>query len=97
MYFNTELILEWLQANKISLNTSKTQVTIFKPKQKQTTNHLNVRINEGKINTYSKVKYLGVILEERFDWNLHTNLVSVNLIGQFEYLLKYDTRYKNFF
>ena len=61
------LICRWLRANKISLNTSKTEIIIFRPKQKQITKHLNFRISGHKINTCSKVRYLGIILEEH--WN----------------------------
>ena len=67
------LICRWFRANKISLNTSKTEIIIFRPKQKQITKHLNFRISGQKINTCSKVRYLGVILEEHLDWNLHIN------------------------
>ena len=61
------LICRWLRAKKISLNTSKTETIIFRPKQKQITKHLNFRISGHKINTCSKVRYLGIILEEH--WN----------------------------
>ena len=64
------LICQWLQAKKISFNTSKNEIIIFRPKQKQI-KHLNFRISGQKINTCSKVRYLSVILEEHLDWNLH--------------------------
>ena len=73
------LICRWLRANKISLNTSKTEIIIFRPKQKQITKHLNFRISGQKINTCSKVRYLGVILEEHLDWNLHINSLKFKL------------------
>ena len=65
------LIRWWFWANKISLNTSKTEIIFFRPKQKQITKHQNFRISLQKINTWSKVRYLSVILEEHLDWNLH--------------------------
>ena len=61
------IICRWLLACKISLNTSKTETIIFRPKQKQIAKHLNFRISGHKINTCSKVRYLGIILEEH--WN----------------------------
>ena len=61
------LICRWLRANKISLNTSKTEIIIFRPKQKQITKHLNFRISGQTINTCSKVRYLGIILEQHLD------------------------------
>ena len=43
------------------------------------TKHLNFRISGQKINTSSKVRYLGVILEEHLDWNLHINFLKCKL------------------
>ena len=43
------------------------------------TKHLNFRISGQKINTRSKVRYLGVILEEHIDWNLHINSLKCKL------------------
>lgn len=73
------LISHWLKANKISLNTTKTEIIVFRPKQKQITKHLNFRINGQKINTCSSVKYLGVILQENLEWNLHLNTLNLKL------------------
>ena len=64
---------------KISLNTSKTEIIIFRPKQKQITKPLNFRISGQKINTCSKVRYLSIILEEHLDWNLHINSLKCKL------------------
>ena len=91
------LICRWLRANKISLNTSKTEIIIFRPKQKQITKHLNFRISGQKINTCSKVRYLSVILEEHLDCNLHNSLKHKLNTAISEYLVKYDTTYQNFY
>ena len=74
-----DLICRWLRANKISLNTSKTEIIIFRSEQKQITKHLNFGISGQKINTCSKVRYLNVILEEHLDWNLHINSLKHKL------------------
>ena len=71
------LICRWLRANKFSLNTSK--IINFRAKQKQMTKHLYFRISGQKINTCNKVRYLGVILEEHLDCNLHINSLKCKL------------------
>ena len=43
------------------------------------TKHLNFKISEQKINICSKVRYLGVILEEHLRWNLHINSLKCKL------------------
>ena len=48
-------------------------------KTKQITKHLNFRISGQKINTCRNVKYLGVTLEEHFDWNFHLNSLKLRL------------------
>ena len=70
------LICNWLWANKINLNASKTEIIIFRPKDKQMIKHLNFRISGQKISTCGNVKYLGVILEE----NLIGIFTSMHLI-----------------
>ena len=62
------LLVQWLRANKISLNTSKTEIIIFRPKHKIITKHLNFRMSGEKINLSATVKYLGVILREHLEW-----------------------------
>ena len=73
------LICHWLWANKINLIASKTEIIIFRPKNKQITKHLNFRISGQKIFTCRNVKHLGVILEENLDWNLHLNVLNLKL------------------
>ena len=71
------LICHWLQAKKINVNASKTEITIFRPKNKQITKHLNFRISGQKTNTCRNFKYLGVTLEESLDWNLHLSSLKL--------------------
>ena len=65
-YINRDLsqIVQWLTANRISLNASKTELIIFRPKNKSITKHLNFRISGQKINEVKKTKYLGIYLDE---------------------------------
>ena len=73
------LICNWLRANKISLNTIKTEIIIFRSRNMQITKHLNFKISGQKVNTCSNVKYLGITLEENLELNLHLNLLKSHL------------------
>ena len=65
-HFNT-----WLRANRISLNTSKTKVLLFRPKSKRNiTKDLNFRISDQYILRTTQVKYLGLTVNEHLDWDL---------------------------
>ena len=48
---NTELklVVQWIRANKLSLNISKIELVIFKPKNKIMTKRLNFHISGQKI------------------------------------------------
>ena len=66
-----KLVVESIRANKLSLNTSKTELVIFKSKNKIVTKHLNFRISSQKVKPSSQVKYLGIILQDGLHWNSH--------------------------
>ena len=57
-------LVQWLRADKISLNLSKTEIVIFKSQSEQITKHLNVRLNGQKIIFKNHTKYLGIIIDE---------------------------------
>ena len=63
------LIVQWLRANKISLNADKTELVIFSPKRKQITKHLNFHISSQKIEISNRVKYLGIQIDQHLNWN----------------------------
>ena len=68
---NLALISVWLRANKISLNTGKTGIVLFRSKRKTITKKLNFRISGQNIPISKSVKYLGVMLNEKLSWDSH--------------------------
>ena len=66
-----ELVVEWIRANKLPLNTSKTELVIFKSRNKTITKYLNFRISGQKIQPTSQVKYLGATLQDDLHWAAH--------------------------
>ena len=50
------LLVQWLQANEISLNNSKTEINLFRTKNKKITKNLNFRISGQKIDTIKQTK-----------------------------------------
>ena len=79
------LLIQWLRANKISLNATKTEIVIFRPKHKSIAKHMNFRI---RAHVSSKVRYLGVILQENLEWEQHLNTLTPKLNGAFGLLAK---------
>ena len=61
------------ETNYPCLNTSKTEIVLFKTGNKIITKHLNFCIRGQKIELSKSVKYLGIILQLYLYWILHLN------------------------
>ena len=53
---NRDAALQWLRSNRISLNTSKTEILLFRHKGKTITKHLNFRISGQRIKASTTVE-----------------------------------------
>ena len=58
----------WLRANKILLNADKTELVLFRSKNRKITKNMNFRISGQKIKMLSKTKYLGLFLDENLSF-----------------------------
>ena len=75
----------WFKANKLTLNSAKSNFIVFRTKQNTTTN-LPEKINfeNTSINRSGTSKYLGVILDEHVTWNQHITEVCNKLKRYFK-------------
>ena len=84
---NAELlkIVEWLTANKLSLNIKKTNFVIFHPYQKRLNHDVNIKVNDNCLNKYfileckEYVKYLGVMIDNHLSWKRHIYYVALKI------------------
>ena len=78
---NSELnnVLTWLQANKLTLNVSKSSFIIFKHMQRKITKNISIKINDSEIEGKLHTKYLGVILDEKLSWKQHIDQIIPKL------------------
>ena len=74
-----KLLYQWLCANRLSLNVSKTEFIIFKPPKKSLNQRITLTLNRTRIYESTKIKYLGIILDARLNWNHHINELSKKL------------------
>jgi len=81
----------WLHANKLHLNTDKTCYSIFSP-TKFHANYLKLTINNTKIRHVATSKYLGVFIDEEFEWS--TNFATVQFKLQRIMGICFKLRYK---
>ena len=68
----------WLMANKISLNSSKTELIIFREPNTPLPN-LKIKINGVNLNPKSQIKYLGLIMDEHLTFKPHINILNAKL------------------
>ena len=69
----------WLNANRISLNASKTEFVIFRSKSKPLTCSPFLKLVGKKIFPISSVKYLGVRLDKHLNWKPHISDIASKL------------------
>ena len=78
--FDLNNIVHWLRANKISLNTSKTEIILFRTKKKiDIKEHMNFRISGQKINIVKEAKYLGLKLDQHLTFKQHMDTIKLKL------------------
>ena len=71
-------LVNWLNANKISLNVKKTEMVIFKSKQKKLEGDLKMKLCGKRLYPTVSVKYLDVKIDTNFTWH-HINDLSIKL------------------
>ena len=87
--YDLKQLSKWLRANKISLNSGKTEIVIFTLKNKQIAYRnekgelvpwdLKIKIDGKKIVPSSYIKYLGVIIDENLTWKYHLEQITTKL------------------
>ena len=69
-----------LNANKIALNVAKTEIILFKTRNKNYDADVKIKLYRKRIHASPYVKHLGVFIDEDFNWKKHTNEISTKLI-----------------
>jgi hypothetical protein len=90
---NKELqeLVEWLRANRLSLNVAKTEFIIFRPPRKSLNNRITLKLDQKTIFESTKIKYLGLLLDSRLTWKFHINELSKKLSRAIGLLYKIRT------
>ena len=61
----------WLNANKIALNTAKTEIVLFKTSKKNYDADLKIKLCIKRIHASLYVKYLLAFIDENLNWKKH--------------------------
>ena len=69
-------LLQWLKANKLSLNVKKTELIIFHPKNTKLDYGIKFKLNGRRLTPISTVKYLGIMFHEHLLWEKQVSWVK---------------------
>ena len=74
-----QLLTDWLRANKISLNESKTKLLIFRPRRKLNITLTNIKVDSFILTLEKTVTYLGIEIDENLSWNKQIETLAKKL------------------
>ena len=86
-------VCDWMIANKLTLNTSKSNLLIINPKRNAFQCELSINSKAGTIRSLAQAKYLGVILDDNLNFrqqlkSLETKIARVvGILYKLKYLL----------
>lgn len=103
---NLEIILNrelanldvWMKSNKLSVNISKTNYVIFRPRQRKLNINLCLQYDNQTLIQKQCIKFLGVYIDENLSWKIHINNIckkiakSVGIIYRSRHLLSPTTK-----
>ena len=74
---NNELVhvVDWLSANKMSLNIEKTHYMVFCNRGRSFSLNSDVRIAGTNIERVNHTKFLGIIIDSKLSWKFHIDHV----------------------
>ena len=77
-------LYHWCVANKLSINSDKTNFVLFHMKNKPVPNDFDrIETNHMTIRRVKIVNYLGLVIDENLCWNAHVDFVCTSLLKYF--------------
>ena len=71
-----EIARQWMLANKLTINTSKTKAMVISPKIKKSTFDYSIKCGESLISVQQNIKYLGLIIDDKLNFKEHIKIVE---------------------
>ena len=65
-----------MNINKLSLNIDNSNYMIFSSPRKTKAEHDEIKINDNIIEEIESTKFLGVIIDNKLNWNKHVNIAK---------------------
>ena len=75
-----ELVKNWCNRNKLTLNLSKTSYIVLKTHQNQNSlKNKSIKIGSTYLNEENSIKFLRVEIDKHLSWNLHIQKLCTKL------------------
>ena len=74
-----KLIIDWFKANLLTINLDKTECILFPSSNRNTQLHIELELGEYKIRNTNQVKFLGLWIDQKLQWNKHVNTLVMKL------------------
>ena len=69
------VLIIWLNINKLTLNINKSNIKLLNMKNKNKNITLNIKINNNIVKQVDDIKFLGIIIEQQTRLKNHINLI----------------------
>ena len=73
------ILVDWLRANRLSLNIGKTHYMIFSPRPRSKPLDQNIMIDGIPIDRVHECKFLGIIIDDKITWKPHINYIATKM------------------
>ena len=73
-------ITNWLNVNKLSVNTTETKFILFRSTNKKQSQNISITMNNENLKQVKNTIFLGIVIDECLTWNDHLNLISKKMI-----------------
>ena len=77
--YELKVLVDWLKANKLSLNEKKTEMVLFHSPFKKTSLNISIKLNNSRLERLHDVGYLGIQIDEYLSWKKQIQNVCVKL------------------
>ena len=89
-----KLMIDWFKANLLTINLEKTECLLFHRNNSKSPPNLELELGTHTIKSTDQVKFLGLWIDTKLQWTLHTNTLLMKL-KQNTNLLKVSNRFLN--
>ena len=87
-------MIDWFRANLLTINLDKTECILFHNSNSNNTPKFELELGDCKISNIDQVKFLGLWIDRKLQWNMHTNTLLMKL-KQNTNLLKVGNKFLN--